>query len=120
MNAETVEENDQTPPHLTNMLSSEVLEMDENNWLELKNKLQDYLCRTEYVDYPTFSDDDMINWMNNNGDDFNQFYQEMKMSHPSTLIRWLREIDEDDKISEANFLKNWSEFKSSQPDVTFN
>jgi len=90
---------------------SEVNDMDESSWVKLKLEMQDFLCRTENLDNPAFTDDEVAAWIATNSETFNKFYQAMRAEKPEQLIGWWKNVMDEDNLNDGDFIGEWSKFK---------
>ncbi len=88
--------------------------MDENDWLLLKSELQEYLYRTEQTENPTYESASIVNWIIDNGEYFDRFYQHLREKRPERLLDFRKNVLDEDEMNDAEFIREWVAFRDAQ------
>ncbi|MDO8521610.1 MAG: hypothetical protein Q7S52_05840 [bacterium] len=105
---------DDAPPVREAFLgTNELAQMSEDDWLLLKNELQEYLHRVEQTKNSAYESADIVHWIEENGDYFNQFYQHLRNTKPELLLRFRTRALDKDEQNDVEFIRAWVAFRDS-------
>ena len=105
---------DDAPPPFEAPLKSELVKMNEGDWLLLKNELQEYLHRIEQSENPAYENASIVNWLDENGEHFDRFYQLLRNTNPKLLLRFRENALDEDEANDTQFVREWVAFRDAQ------
>ncbi len=108
------DEIDDALPPVEALLDNELALMNEDEWVLLKNELQEYLHRMEHAEDPAYESTDILGWLNDNGEIFDRFYQHLRSTKPELLLRWKNRALDLNEMNDAEFIHTWSSFRDTQ------
>ena len=106
---------DDVPPTGEALLGrDELARMNENDWVLLKNELQEYLYRAEQTENPAYESTGIVGWLDENGDHFNRFYQHLRSTKPELLLQWRARALDENEMNDAEFISTWVVFRDKE------
>ncbi|OGZ08626.1 MAG: hypothetical protein A3C93_01265 [Candidatus Lloydbacteria bacterium RIFCSPHIGHO2_02_FULL_54_17] len=105
---------DDVLPPVEALLDNELAQMNEDEWVLLKNELQEYLHRIERSEYPAYESADIIGWLDDNGEIFDRFYQHLRSTKPELLLRWKDRALDLNEMNDTEFIRTWAAFRETQ------
>ena len=105
---------DDVPPSSEASLGDALERMTEDDWLLLKNDLQEYLHRIEKTENPAYDNADMLAWIDEYGARFDRFYQHLRNTKPELLLCFHVRAFDDNEQNDAEFVREWVAFRDKQ------
>ena len=88
----------------------ELEDMNENDWVLLKLKLQVLLFRAEQAQNPDQSGGTIIDWIARTSDKFDRFYKALRKESPRTLLAWRGALEAGGE-EPPTFMAEWTAFR---------